>query len=172
MFIPCSPNRQYVPARQAWNANGGRSSPRIPTPRMGTPLSTGNSRTPPPGAVGAGGGNPNKGNYYEDVDGRFANGSSSELAGGPAGSLGPPSMGGASRSQAPSSNYDEGFGGPSPGVESSISQRPVNPRWDNSPPPPLPSGPAYPGPPPSGPVPRRPGPPGGVPPGMVPGGPL
>ncbi|KAL2198746.1 SUR7/PalI family-domain-containing protein [Corynascus similis CBS 632.67] len=61
----------YVPPRQAWNQGTGRNSPRLPSPlntrRPTAEPSHGGS--PPPQSPAA----PAAGEYYEDVDPRFAN---------------------------------------------------------------------------------------------------
>jgi len=118
---------QYVPPRQGWNQGQNRSSPGIPSPLaipqriQESPVQMG-----PPGAP------PMANAYYEDVDPRFAQ---------------PPSLNrndenlstddlhNAPGSRSPAISERSGF--------TSVSQRPVNPRWNPGPMPGPMSGPGY-----------------------------
>ncbi|KAI1851921.1 hypothetical protein JX265_008274 [Neoarthrinium moseri] len=116
----------YVPPRQAWNQGPGRNSPRMPSPlQLPSRGAEASSSTPSPQPAPA-----PTGNYYEDVDPRFTE-SATRL---PLPGVDP-------------ANFEEPHqaGARSPAVSekstfTSVSQRPVNPRWN----------------PPGGPVPRRP----------------
>lgn len=123
-------SRSYVPPRQVWNQGPGRSSPGVPSPLHIPPKpqepienrSAAPSQRAPSEA----------GDYYEDVDPRFAEPPPAILQPGP--SLDVPG------------NYEDihvGDGSRSPAISersgfTSISQRGINPRWN--PPPP---GPGY-----------------------------
>jgi hypothetical protein len=126
-----------VPPRQGWNQPPGRSSPRLPSPLnvAGRPAELPSHGSPPP--------QPSAGEYYEDVDPRFAE---------PAPVQKP--------TPAPintTNSYEDIPQGPRSPAESersnftSVSQRGINPRW-NPPVPPPPALGSYGG----GPVPRRP----------------
>ncbi|KAK3331055.1 SUR7/PalI family-domain-containing protein [Apodospora peruviana] len=131
----------YVPPRQAWNQGSGRNSPSVPSPLNvpGRAVETQPNRgspTPQPPA-------PSAGEYYEDVDPRFAEPAVAQRP------TPPPT---------PSTNSYEDIpqGARSPteserSTFTSISQRGINPRW-NPPPPALPMGGSYGG----NVVPRRP----------------
>jgi hypothetical protein len=128
----------YVPPRQAWNQGSGRGSPRVPSPlatRRPAELPTHGS-SPPPAAPA--------GEYYEDVDPRFAEPP-------------PPAQKPTPAPIHPTNSYEDipqGSRSPAESERStftSISQRGVNPRW-NPPMPPPPAPGTY-GP---NPVPRRP----------------
>ncbi|KAH7037494.1 SUR7/PalI family-domain-containing protein [Microdochium trichocladiopsis] len=108
---------QYVPPRQGWNQGQNRASPGIPSP-LAIPQRIQESPIPagPPGA------HPAASDYYEDVDPRFAQ---------------PPSLNrndenistddlhSAPGSRSPAISERSGF--------TSVSQRPVNPRWNPGP---------------------------------------
>lgn len=110
-----------MPARTGWNQGGGRNSPRALSPLNvpGRPNAGPVGRnTPPPAAHG------DQGNYYEDVDPRFAGLS-------PVGNQ-PPLAEHAyedehanSRARSPAESERSTF--------TSISQRGVNPRWNQAP---------------------------------------
>lgn len=135
----------YVPPRQAWNQNTGRNSPRLPSPLSNAagpaelPTNLGNAPSQPSMAPGE---------YYEDVDPRFAEP--------------PPAQRPATNAPlaATANSYEDippGSRSPAPSDRSnftSISQRPINPRWNPNPPgsPPPIQGGGY----GNGPVPRRP----------------
>ncbi|KAI1343340.1 pali-domain-containing protein [Xylariaceae sp. FL0016] len=117
-----SQDDSYVPPRQAWNQGPGRNSPGIAHPsQVPSPLNVGpraqamDSGTPPPMPPAA-----NGGDYYEDVDPRFAQAAPRQQ----------PYVEGAVA-------YDDphtGAGSRSPAVSersafTSISQRGVNPQW-------------------------------------------
>lgn len=113
-----SQDDQYMPARQAWNQGEGRNSPRNPSP-LNIP-----GRQPAGGQAG-------QGNYYEDIDPRFAGNA--------------PSPGAYGRQQPHEPAYEDvhanNSGARSPAESerstfTSISQRGVNPQWN--PPPPMP----------------------------------
>ncbi|KAI1322630.1 pali-domain-containing protein [Xylariaceae sp. FL0255] len=105
----------YVPARQAWNQGPGRASPAMPSPLH--IQSCPQEQAPPAASSG--------GNYYEDVDPRFAE---------PAARAQQPQL-------EPPSHFDDphlGSGGRSPTISersgfTSVSQRGVNPRWNPPP---------------------------------------
>ncbi|KAH7176568.1 SUR7/PalI family-domain-containing protein [Dactylonectria macrodidyma] len=120
-----SGDEQYAPPRAGWNQSG-RSSPRAPSPlvlgRQAAELPVGHT-SPPPQANTAG-------NYYEDVDPRFA----SNTPPGTGNNLPPPIE----------PIYEDihvnnpGTRSPAESTFTSISQRGVNPRWNPSPNPPPP----------------------------------
>lgn len=120
-------NAAYVPPRQAWNNQEGRNSPRVASPlstRRPTELPSQGSPPPPPPAAPAG-------EYYEDVDPRFAEPP-------PAPKPIPAPI------QTTNSYEDIPQGSRSPAESerstfTSISQRGINPRWNPPvPPPPAP----------------------------------
>lgn len=121
----------YVPPRQAWNQGSGRNSPSVPSPlnvnRNMEPSPIRGSPTPQPPA-------PSAGEYYEDVDPRFAEAP-------PIRKATPPPI------QATNSYEDIPQGARSPAESerstfTSISQRGINPRW-NPPPPAVPAGSSF-----------------------------
>jgi hypothetical protein len=130
----------YVPPRQAWNQGPGRNSPRGPSPlnAAGRPSELPTQGIPPrqPPAAPAG-------EYYEDVDPRFAQPPP------PAVPKPTSSSSNAHPITATNSYEDIPQGARSPAASerstfTSISQRGVNPRWN----PPMPPGPGpSPGPP-------------------------
>lgn len=107
-----------MPARAAWNQGDGRNSPRAISPlHVPRPLGGPSDRNTPPAAQGG------QGNYYEDVDPRFA---------------GPPPGG-----YRPEPAYEDvranNGGARSPAASersnfTSISQGNVNPHWNPAPP--------------------------------------
>ncbi|KAL2126396.1 hypothetical protein VTI74DRAFT_1003 [Chaetomium olivicolor] len=129
---------QYVPPRQAWNQGQGpgRGSPRVPSPLSTAgrpaelPVVQGSPPPQPPAAPA--------GEYYEDVDPRFAE---------PRAVQKPTTM----AAPIPSTNSYEDIpqqGSRSPAESersnfTSISQRGVNPRWNPPVPPPLAPGGSY-----------------------------
>ncbi|KAI0149582.1 pali-domain-containing protein [Xylariaceae sp. FL1272] len=99
----------YVPARQAWNQGPGRASPSVPSP-LHVPQRPQELTGPTP---------PAPGNYYEDVDPRFAEPAPRAL-------------------QPPADDLHLAPGARSPTVSersgfTSVSQRGVNPRWNPPP---------------------------------------
>jgi hypothetical protein len=120
----------YVPPRQAWNQGQGRSSPRLlPSPlNAGRPAELPTSHGSPPPAPPAA----PAGEYYEDVDPRFADPPPAQKPSTPA------------HLQATNSYEDIPPGSRSPtesdrSAFTSISQRGINPRWNPPmPPPPAP----------------------------------
>ncbi|KAK4102704.1 pali-domain-containing protein [Parathielavia hyrcaniae] len=133
----------YVPPRQAWNQGPGRGSPHLPSPlnTTGHPAELPSHGSPPPQPSAA-----PAGEYYEDVDPRFA-----ELPPVHKPTQPPPII-------TTNSYEDIPQGGSRSPAESehstftSISQRGVNPRWN---PPVMPPPPAL-GSYGTGPIPRRP----------------
>ncbi|KAL1883370.1 hypothetical protein VTK73DRAFT_8937 [Phialemonium thermophilum] len=124
----------YVPARQAWNQGPGRNSPNVPGPlnMPSRPINTGNRGSPIPQQPPPAG--PPAGEYYDDVDPRFAEPSTSQKAPPP-----PPIQTANSYEDIP-----QGERSPAESERStftSISQRGVNPKWN--PPPPPASGSGY-----------------------------
>ncbi|KAK4154895.1 SUR7/PalI family-domain-containing protein [Chaetomidium leptoderma] len=118
----------YVPPRQAWNQGTGRSSPRVPSPLItaGRPAEL-PARSPPPQPAAP------AGEYYEDVDPRFAEPPPIQKA--------PPTP------IHPTDSYEDilhqGSRSPAESERStftSISQRGINPRWN----PPMPAPPPFP----------------------------
>lgn len=111
---------QYVPPRQAWNQGPGRNSPRMPSPLHINHQAASHTPTPPPPAA-------SESHYYEDIDPRFAEPSPPPRAS-------PPGM---DQPQHPPAEYEDvhaAAGAKSPAVSersafTSISQRPVNPRY-------------------------------------------
>ncbi|KAI0440289.1 pali-domain-containing protein [Xylaria telfairii] len=113
-----SQEESYVPPRQAWNQGPGRASPSAPSPShltSGPDESNGSTRPPPPVTL-------NGGNYYEDVDPRFAE----------------PSPRTQQTTQEAPTNFDDPHlapGARSPTISersgfTSVSQRGINPRWN------------------------------------------
>ncbi|KAI0195615.1 SUR7/PalI family-domain-containing protein [Xylaria flabelliformis] len=113
-----SQDEPYVPPRQAWNQGPGRASPSVPSPHH---LSPGpqdpirGTRPPPPVTL-------NGGNYYEDIDPRFAEPSprTQQTIQEASGSFEDPHLAPGARS--PTISERSGF--------TSVSQRGVNPRWN------------------------------------------
>ncbi|KAI0877976.1 pali-domain-containing protein [Hypoxylon argillaceum] len=116
-----SQDEQYVSPRQAWNQGPGRSSPGAPSHVHTSPPPqelNGGTRPPPPVTL-------NGGNYYEDVDPRFAE----------------PSPRAQQSTREGPTNFDDPHlapGARSPTVSersgfTSVSQRGVNPRWNPPP---------------------------------------
>ncbi|KAK4208703.1 SUR7/PalI family-domain-containing protein [Rhypophila decipiens] len=125
------PEDAYVPPRQAWNQGPGRNSPSVPSP-----LNVNRNMEPPPirGSPAPQPPAPSAGEYYEDVDPRFA-----EVP--PIRKTTPPPI------QATNSyeSIPEGARSPTESERStftSISQRGINPRW-NPPPPAMPNSGSY-----------------------------
>jgi len=123
----------YVPPRQAWNQGAGRNSPGVPSPLNvhSRPAELPSSRgSPAPQSA------PAAGEYYEDVDPRFADQPPGIHR--PA----PPPI------QSTNAYEDTPAGARSPAAESdrsnftSISQRGINPLWRDPLPPPPPPPPA------------------------------
>ncbi|KAL2020228.1 hypothetical protein VTK56DRAFT_8654 [Thermocarpiscus australiensis] len=118
----------YVPPRQAWNQGSGRNSPRMPSPlnAVGRP-----AELPARGSPGPQPPVPATGEYYEDVDPRFAEP--------PAIHKSPPTP---IHTTAADSYEDIPQGARSPAESersnfTSISRRGINPRWNPPVPPPL-----------------------------------
>ncbi|KAK4189201.1 SUR7/PalI family-domain-containing protein [Podospora australis] len=115
----------YVPPRQAWNQGPGRNSPSAPSPLSAAsrPDLRGSPAPPPPASTAAGG------EYYEDVDPRFAEPSVANRPP-PSNDILPPIR----PVQTANSYEDLPQGARSPAESersnfTSISQRGVNPRW-------------------------------------------
>ncbi|KAI0118173.1 pali-domain-containing protein [Nemania sp. FL0031] len=109
-----SQDEQYVPPRKAWDQGPGRASPSVPSPQG----PNGGTQPPPPVTL-------NGGNYYEDVDPRFAEPSpraQQSTQEGPA-AFDDPHLAPGARS--PTVSERSGF--------TSVSQRGVNPRWNPPP---------------------------------------
>ncbi|KAI1079671.1 pali-domain-containing protein [Whalleya microplaca] len=125
-----SQEEEYVPPRQAWNQGAGRSSPVVPSPlQIGPRQPEATSETPPPQQVPtpvpgpAAASVPDTGNYYEDIDPRFAE---------------PESRPQQAVIDGPISYDDVPPGARSPAISersnfTSVSQRGVNPRWNPPP---------------------------------------
>ncbi|KAI0487692.1 pali-domain-containing protein [Xylaria cf. heliscus] len=114
----------YVPPRQAWNQGPGRASPSAPSPHHLSPgpeEPNGSTRPPPPVTS-------NGGNYYEDIDPRFAEPSprAQQTTQETPASFDDPHLAPGARS--PTISERSGF--------TSVSQRGINPRWN-------PQGPGY-----------------------------
>lgn len=111
-------DQQYLPARQAWTQGEGRNSPRQPSPLnvQGRQAAA----------------QPDQGNYYEDVDPRFASNGHSPAGAYPRQPPNEPAYedvhAGNSGARSPAESERSTF--------TSISQRGVNPQWN--PPPPMP----------------------------------
>ncbi|KAI0547575.1 pali-domain-containing protein [Xylaria curta] len=108
----------YVPPRQAWNQGPGRASPSVPSPHHLSPGpqdSNRGLRPPPPVTL-------NGGNYYEDMDPRFAEPSprTQQTMQEAPGSFDDPHLAPGARS--PTISERSGF--------TSVSQRGINPRWN------------------------------------------
>ncbi|KAL7621583.1 regulator of ime2 [Parahypoxylon ruwenzoriense] len=113
---------QYVPPRQAWNQEPGRSSPGIPAPLHipSRPQELSGGTPPPPQPRPA---TPDAGDYYEDVDPRFTE---------------PTPQPQQVTQDAPTGYEDLPPGARSPAMSeqssfTSISQRGINPRWNPPP---------------------------------------
>jgi hypothetical protein len=125
------PRNTYVPPRQAWNQGPGRNSPHAPSPlsTAGPVAELPDHRSPVPQQPV-----PPPGEYYEDVDPRFAV---------------PPAVPRPATPPIPTTtnpyeDIPQGSRSPAESERSaltSISQRGVNPRWNQAPPPP--SAPGY-----------------------------
>lgn len=117
-----SQDETYVPPRQAWNQGPGRASPNVPSPLRGSPRPQelpGNTRSPPPVTV-------NEGDYYEDVDPRFAEPTPPrphQITHEAPMNFEDPHLAPGARS--PTISERSGF--------TSVSQRGVNPRWNPGP---------------------------------------
>ncbi|KAI1193028.1 pali-domain-containing protein [Nemania serpens] len=113
-----SRDEQYVPPRQAWNQGTGRASPGVaPAIHVSPgPQELNDGRRPPPQVTLDGG------NYYEDVDPRFAESPRAQQAPQESMSLDDPHLAPGARS--PTVSERSGF--------TSVSQRGVNPRWNPS----------------------------------------
>ncbi|KAK0633666.1 SUR7/PalI family-domain-containing protein [Immersiella caudata] len=120
----------YVPPRQAWNQGTGRNSPSVPSP-----LNVSGRPAELPSNRGSPGPQPAAGEYYEDVDPRFA-----EHPPGITRPTPPPIQ--ATNAYEDTPDIPQGARSPAESDRSnftSISQRGVNPLWrDPLPPPPLP----------------------------------
>jgi hypothetical protein len=135
----CSTNQRvrgsYVPPRQAWNQGAGRNSPSVPSP-----LNVPSRPAELPSSRGSPAPQPAAGEYYEDVDPRFAEQ--------PPGITRPrpPSIQ-ATNAYEDTLDIPQGARSPAESDRSnftSISQRGVNPLWrDPMPPPPLPPSAMY-----------------------------
>lgn len=112
---------QYLPPRQAWNQGQGRASPGN-LPPLAVPQHTqGLAAQPMPPHRGP---SPAAGNYYEDVDPRFVQPPSLHRPG-PEENLSVDDLYNAPGSRSPAISERSGF--------TSVSQRPVNPRWNPGP---------------------------------------
>ncbi|KAI0008630.1 pali-domain-containing protein [Xylariaceae sp. FL0662B] len=119
---------EYVPPRQAWNQGPGRSSPLVPSPlQIGSQQRDPGSVTPPPQPAPAPSPPPapaaDAGNYYEDIDPRFAETEPRPQQAVVDGATGYDDVRPGARSPAISerSNF------------TSVSQRGINPRWNPPP---------------------------------------
>lgn len=110
---------QYVPPRQAWNQGQNRASPGIPSP-LAIPQRIQESPVQSSGR----GASPAAGNYYEDVDPRFVQPPSLQRIN-PEDNLSTDDLHNAPGSRSPAISERSGF--------TSVSQRPVNPRWNPGP---------------------------------------
>lgn len=109
----------YVPPRQAWNQGPGRNFPREPSPlnSAGRPAELpGDPAVPPQPHV------PAAGEYYEDVDPRFAEPLAVHQPTPPPVHTTSPQEDNLQRSRSPAESERSTF--------TSISQRGVNPRWN------------------------------------------
>jgi len=119
----------YVPPRQAWNQGPGRNSPSVPSPLNlpNRPAELPPSRGSPAPQQPA----PAVGEYYEDVDPRFAD---------PPGITRPtPPLIQTTNAYEDTPDIPQGARSPAESDKSnftSISQRGINPRWEAPPPPP------------------------------------
>ncbi|KAI0403829.1 pali-domain-containing protein [Xylaria palmicola] len=126
-IIASEPNKdnqdeQYVPPRQAWNQGPGRASPGVPSPARVSPGAQGlnnETRLPPPPVT------LNGGNYYEDVDPRFADPQPRVQQAPLEGPMGFDDPHLAPGARSPTVSERSGF--------TSVSQRGVNPRWNPPP---------------------------------------
>lgn len=119
----------YVPPRQAWNQGPGRNSPRMPSPlnTAARPAELPDRGSPASPRV------PAAGEYYEDVDPRFAAPPTARRP------TTPPTQ----ATTNPYEDIPQGSRSPAESEHStftSISQRGINPRWNPPPPPPLAQG--------------------------------